>query len=94
VLGLLPRIRSLRPAIVRELPHFEVTLLHTLEAYAQALLHAHLSYLAVAEPVDPLPALRVRAAELRDRSSPTPAASRAASASTAGCSARHVPLAR
>jgi hypothetical protein len=67
VLSALPRIRSLREAIERQLPEFGLTQFDKLETYAEALAYAQTSYLAGSEPTEALPALVARGAQLRDQ---------------------------
>lgn len=67
VLSALPRMRTLREEIERQLPVFDLAQFDKLETYAEALAYAQTAYLAASEPSEPLPALVSRAIELRDQ---------------------------
>jgi hypothetical protein len=67
VLGTLPRLATLRDAIVAALPDFDIGQFDKLGTYAEALAYAQTAYLAASEPAEALPALVARAAEIRDQ---------------------------
>ena len=67
VLGTLPRLATLRDAIVAALPEFDIGQFDKLGAYAEALAYAQTAYLAASEPAEALPTLVARAAEVRDQ---------------------------
>ena len=67
VLSALPRMRSLRDEIERQLPDFDLSSFDNLETHAEALAYAQTAYLAASQPTEALPALVARGAELRDQ---------------------------
>jgi hypothetical protein len=66
VLGVVPKVRSLRPALAATLPTFDLALLDKLEDHAFALAHAHAVYRAAVKPVDEVPALAAETTAVRD----------------------------
>lgn len=67
VLGALPRAKALRDEIVSELPKLDIAQFDRLEAYAEALSHAHTVFLAASTPTEVLPGLAARAMTVRDQ---------------------------
>ncbi|WP_437319748.1 hypothetical protein [Sorangium sp. So ce385] len=66
VLGVLPGLRALRPAVAEHLPTFDITLLDRLETYALAAWYAHLLWLATGDAESAVKPLLAEAAPLRE----------------------------
>jgi hypothetical protein len=66
-IGVLSRIRSFRPVIVKALPGFDLVNIDQLETYTLATAHAHAIYVAASAPPDPLAELMSDASALRDK---------------------------
>ncbi|HEX3850594.1 MAG TPA: hypothetical protein VHW01_06480 [Polyangiaceae bacterium] len=66
VLGVLPKLESLRDPIATELPGFDLASFDQLEDYALALSFTHTNYLTAARPADDLLALVEEALRLRE----------------------------
>ncbi len=66
VLGSLPEILALAPEISRELPHFDLNRVRSLESYAMALSHANALFLLANQPPDALQPLVDEGTKLRE----------------------------
>ncbi|KYG03047.1 hypothetical protein BE21_53640, partial [Sorangium cellulosum] len=66
VLGVLPGLRALRPAVAEHLPTFELALLDRLETYALAAWYAHLLWLSSGDAESAVKPLLAEAAPLRE----------------------------
>lgn len=66
VVGVLPRIRSLRDQIIDQLPRFDISRVDKLEALVKAFGHAHALHLAANAPSKTVSELATRAGELCD----------------------------
>jgi hypothetical protein len=67
VLGAVPQIRTLRPAVKKELPNFDLSNFDKLEQYALALGHAHALYRNAVAPNANMAAQAAHLTVLRDR---------------------------
>src|SRR4051812_31220343 len=61
VMGVVPKLKGLRGAIVESLPKFDVVEFDDIETFARALAYAQTVYLAASTPVESLPGLAQRA---------------------------------
>ncbi len=66
VLGAVPRVQSLRPKVVADLPNLDIARFDKLETYAMALGHAHARYMGASQPVEALEGLSEEASALRE----------------------------
>jgi len=66
VLGALRDIRALRPRVVNDLPHLDITRFDKLETYTRALVHAHAIYQTASMSSEPQERVPSEAMALRD----------------------------
>jgi hypothetical protein len=82
ILGVVPKLRALRPEIALQLPGFDLVRFDSLEDCAFALSYAHTNYLTASQPPDVLPPLAADALKMREVLLATPSRSSRTGSST------------